>query len=476
MTGQCHQLQTFKVFRFILFLLSVLALTAPGAYYIVSVSSRQHISLDYHHHKSILLHHHHIVVENNLTKPNNKNIIWDSFLPDVVPANYRFKNETKPEYQNYTIDLKELPETPVANYLLKIHNVTCFRPGVNVNATKNAQDGRCKCQHQFRGSHCGVPGSVWKPHPTLQHGPRPMFVLRYRPRRIVMGIVMNHELRMLEVRIRQLHSVVDVFVILESNITSGGDEKPLYVFDALQRGFLAEYQHKILYIYLNYIPKNYIRDGWQAEEYLRYKLSSESVSRVENELEDDLFLSFDADEIPKEDVLRFLKIYDGFWDPVMFNMRWSVYAYYWGHVEEGKVMNQIVGGSTFGYLRNTCKNNVYNLRSVRCFGTPTFEIGIAGDYAGHHCSWCFPPEGIAVKLRSAQRADLPRWGDYPEKLDLSYITNLVQRGKWFDGSAPLSLVTPQDDPDFAPDYVLKHAKLFQFLLFPPSSVVQEHQQ
>ena len=36
-----------------------------------------------------------------------------------------------------------------------------------------------------------------------------------------MGIIVNHELGLTEVRIRQLQSIVDVFVILESKITSG---------------------------------------------------------------------------------------------------------------------------------------------------------------------------------------------------------------------------------------------------------------
>ena len=36
-----------------------------------------------------------------------------------------------------------------------------------------------------------------------------------------MGIIVNHELGLTEVRIRQLQSIVDIFVILESKITSG---------------------------------------------------------------------------------------------------------------------------------------------------------------------------------------------------------------------------------------------------------------
>jgi hypothetical protein len=36
-----------------------------------------------------------------------------------------------------------------------------------------------------------------------------------------MGLVVNLELDLTEIRVRQLHKVVDIFVLLESNITAG---------------------------------------------------------------------------------------------------------------------------------------------------------------------------------------------------------------------------------------------------------------
>ena len=65
-----------------------------------------------------------------------------------------------------------------------------------------------------------------------------------------------------------------------------------------------------------------------------------------------------------------------------------------------------------------------------------WTLGGLGHYGGWHCSWCYQPEGIRLKLVSAQRHDKPRWGDYPEKLDLDYIAGLVETGEWFDGKRP----------------------------------------
>jgi len=47
------------------------------------------------------------------------------------------------------------------------------------------------------------------------------FTLRNSGRRVVMGLVVDHELEMMEIRVRQLYKLVDVFVILESNVTEG---------------------------------------------------------------------------------------------------------------------------------------------------------------------------------------------------------------------------------------------------------------
>jgi hypothetical protein len=47
------------------------------------------------------------------------------------------------------------------------------------------------------------------------------FKLRTIGRRVVMGLVVNIELDMTEIRVQQLHKVVDIFVIQESNITFG---------------------------------------------------------------------------------------------------------------------------------------------------------------------------------------------------------------------------------------------------------------
>ena len=59
------------------------------------------------------------------------------------------------------------------------------------------------------------------------------------------------------------------------------------------------------------------------------------------------------------------------------------------------------------------------------------------DAGGWHCSWCFDVDGIINKLISALNGDFPRWGDYPEKQNPTYIKRLIANGVWFDDRSRL---------------------------------------
>ena len=83
-----------------------------------------------------------------------------------------------------------------------------------------------------------------------------------------------------------------------------------------------------------------------------------------------------------------------------------------------------------------------------------------GDTAGWHCSWCFTPDKILVKLVSAQNGDFPRWGDFPEKRNLSYIRRLVATGTWFDDVTTMQ----RNDVITGPESLLKNKHRYRHLI------------
>ena len=57
--------------------------------------------------------------------------------------------------------------------------------------------------------------------------------------------------------------------------------------------------------------------------------------------EDDLFLLLDADELPTPDVLLFLKLYDGYTEPIRFGFRWTVFGFFWLKAEDPGLVDKI---------------------------------------------------------------------------------------------------------------------------------------
>ena len=71
-------------------------------------------------------------------------------------------------------------------------------------------------------------------------------------------------------------------------------------------------------------------------------------------------------------------------------------------------------------------------------------------------------------MLSAQKHDSPRWGDYPEKTNLTYIEGLIEKGEWFDGTKPFIRVIEEDEPKFyAPEFFLKRREKYRYLLDVP---------
>ena len=61
------------------------------------------------------------------------------------------------------------------------------------------------------------------------------------------------------------------------------------------------------------------------------------MKMVENARDDDVFLLLDADELPTPESLIFLKVFDGWTEPVKFGFRWNVFGFFWLEAEEPPV-------------------------------------------------------------------------------------------------------------------------------------------
>ncbi|XP_018601573.2 beta-1,4-mannosyl-glycoprotein 4-beta-N-acetylglucosaminyltransferase-like isoform X2 [Scleropages formosus] len=332
---------------------------------------------------------------------------------------------------------------------------------------------KCVCRPGWHGPYCGVPTMVY--HSSLPTKER--LTPREVPRRVINAINVNHEFDLLHVRFHELAQAVDLFIVCESNFTAYGEARALQFLHLLLNGTYDYIRHKILYVFLDHFPEGGRQDGWIADDYLRTFLTRNGISRIDNLRPDDVFIINDADEIPAQEGVLFLKLFDGWTEPFAIHMRKSLYGFFWKQL--GSL--EVVSGCTVGMLTAVYDRDGIKLRRRDYYTMPGFRkyendtghilvqwsIGSPFHFAGWHCSWCFTPEGIRLKLISAQNGDFPRWGDYEDKRDLNYIQELIRTGGWFDGSV---LEYPPTDPKehmYAPKYMLNNYDRYRYLLENP---------
>ena len=71
--------------------------------------------------------------------------------------------------------------------------------------------------------------------------------------------------------------------------------------------------------------------------------------------DDDIFLLLDADELPTVESLIFLKMFDGWTEPVKFGFRWTIYGFYWLKAEEPQDLLTLYVACTVGMLKQGWK-------------------------------------------------------------------------------------------------------------------------
>ncbi|KAJ3614831.1 hypothetical protein NHX12_018401 [Muraenolepis orangiensis] len=332
---------------------------------------------------------------------------------------------------------------------------------------------KCVCRPGWHGPYCGVPTMVY--HSNLPTKER--LTPRETPRRLINAINVNHEFDLLHARFHELRQAVDLFLICESNFTAYGERRTLSFLQRLLNGTYDYVRHKIVYVFLDHFPEGGRQDGWIADDYLRTYLTRDGMARVGGVRPDDVFVINDADEIPAHEGLLFLKLFDGWTEPFAIHMRKSLYGFFWKQL--GSL--EVVSGCTVGMLRQVYDGDGIRLRRREYYTMPGFRryenttghilvqwsVGSPFHFAGWHCSWCFTPRGIHLKLVSAQNGDFPRWGDYEDKRDLSYIRDLIRTGGWFDGSLQEYPPTDPREHMYAPRYMLQHYEHFGYLLDNP---------
>jgi beta-1,4-mannosyl-glycoprotein beta-1,4-N-acetylglucosaminyltransferase len=254
---------------------------------------------------------------------------------------------------------------------------------------------------------------------------------------------------LLEVRLNELYSIVDYFIILESSST----------FTKNHKGFLLDlkrfekFKNKIIYIQNNEGVRS--PNPWETEKFQRNKIS-EGLNLpflpAKSEEEDMIMLS-DLDEIPKKDkvIEAFYEVYHN--DKKYIRISMTNYFY--------KFDNRMNEPNQWDNLIISRKKYVNSSMQDFRGKTPRNECTII-DEGGWHYSYFYKDiSDIMKKIASYSHTENNRWPNDDRVL----VENNIKIGKSNNLNSPTTFSRVLLNSKNCPKYVLKNLKNYDKLLF-----------
>ena len=102
-------------------------------------------------------------------------------------------------------------------------------------------------------------------------------------------------------RLYYLADVVDLFIVIEANVTHSGKRKPFYFVDVMESMLSPLLNTRKLFVYKLHFP-SYINSPWEREKFQRYRGAQYALKKFN----DTPFIAIigDPDEIPRKDFIR----------------------------------------------------------------------------------------------------------------------------------------------------------------------------
>ena len=288
----------------------------------------------------------------------------------------------------------------------------------------------------------------WNPYPD-----------REKKRKVYDLFMINTELDWLEIRLGELASEVDYFVVLESSVDFKDRPKPLYVQENWAR-FKKWHPQIIHHVLDTSVDNSTAGDTWGREHFSRDAMMTQvfpTLSGPSKVHMDDVILVSDVDEIPRPEIIKSLRncVF-----PQRLTLRTTYYRYsfqwllreeQWGHPQ-----------ATFWKGADTVKPE--DLR----MGKTDAEIR----HAGWHCSSCLSSfKEMAKKIDSFSHNELNK----AEFKDPKEVLRRVREGK-DPYDRPKKQYDRIDNNRDVPQYLLQHPDAFAYLLDrdPPSANFKDY--
>lgn len=258
----------------------------------------------------------------------------------------------------------------------------------------------------------------------------------------------NDELDMLELRLGQLDSVVDFFVLIETSRTFSGMPKPLYFLENKDK--FAKWNHKIIHA----SPNLGNAGSWEFEAIQREVLVN-MIRKLNPGLHDTLTFS-DCDEIPNPEVIK-----NYTYDKGLRNLKQYTYYYNFNHLFD--YGNRAWSRARIGVVEHMYDHGAMGFRGGWPVGEDMNPNYISIENGGWHGSY-FNPDLAKVrrKVRSISHDDL--WPFIDRRTD-AQLADDIHNGRDLyhrDGIGDAAWVDTNVEEDHRlPPYFLQNKERFK---------------
>jgi beta-1,4-mannosyl-glycoprotein beta-1,4-N-acetylglucosaminyltransferase len=271
------------------------------------------------------------------------------------------------------------------------------------------------------------------------------------------------ELDVLEVRLNTLDPYVDKFVLVESEETFTGIDKPLYFFENYER--FEKFKDKIEYFKVPKIPRNLDPYKGQVNWNREYYQKNYMMHRINELDENDIIILSDCDEIPDlsnvnlneidQPKVFINKMFIFKFNLMMFNNLSTT-----SRIEGKPQVNTKIGepycwfGSSVMKQKHLKNKMFWNVDGLRAKRSDFEQI-----YAGWHFTFCMDNKDIQHKLKAFSHANEL---DISEINNFDYINQCVSQEKEFnDCGRDVKLI--DSNSKYLPKYLVENKEKYNHL-------------
>ena len=256
-----------------------------------------------------------------------------------------------------------------------------------------------------------------------------------------------NELDLLEIRLEELYSSVDWFVIAEANMSHSGLAKE-FILEANWDRF-AKFHDKIRYLKIDDFPET--DNSWVREKFQRDALRR----GLEDMTDEDLVIISDLDEIPRADIIDLIREDDNQYERYVLRVPLFRYKFNFLKWYQPVVNQQMI------VTRGHVFTNPERERDYTHAWLPPASDVVYLDHAGWHFSYLGNDDHAVNKLKNFAHTEQ----NIPEIVDQFSIARMIEEKRGPD---------PRDDErfeyiqldDYFPKFVVNNQERYKDLIIP----------